>query len=109
MLIEWLQQAQRERDEARQGVEAAEAQKATLVGWLQTDQHEANAAKQEKQRPASLSFPVHSPVAATAAQECVNLAHRLADLDPKAAFDNAEIDHIRSTMTALGCGCAATK
>jgi hypothetical protein len=46
-LIEWLQQAQRERDDARQGVEATAAHKATLIEWLQTAERERDRARQE--------------------------------------------------------------
>lgn len=46
-LMEWLQQAQRERDEAKQGAAAVEAQKATLMGQIQQAQRERDDARQE--------------------------------------------------------------
>jgi hypothetical protein len=109
-IMKWLQQAERDRDEAKQGAAAAEAQKATLVEWLQTARHEANETKtkQDAQFLPEVTYSLGPAPAATAGQECVNLAHRLAYLNPKGA-DKAEIDHIRSTMTALGCGCGASQ
>src|SRR6516162_7770691 len=100
VLIEWLQQAQRERGEANQDTAASEAQKATLIGWLQTAQHEGKT-------PAMQTYPLPAPP--TAAQECVNLAQRLAGLDPAWESEKVQIEHIRFTMTALGCGCDGLK
>jgi hypothetical protein len=49
------------------------------------------------------------PAQKTKEQECTNLARRLADLDPHWDSEKIQIEHIRSTMTALGCGCDASK
>jgi hypothetical protein len=115
-LNEWLQQANRERDNARQEVAAAEAQKATLIDWLQTAHHERDDARQERdqiqknlqsQRLGASSEIYITPPLPTAAEECVTLAQRLARLDP--VMGKVETEHIRSTMTALGCGCDASK
>jgi hypothetical protein len=46
-LVGWLQQAQRERDEAKQGAAVAEAQKDTLMGWIQQAQRERDNSRQE--------------------------------------------------------------
>lgn len=123
-LTEWLQQAQHERDEARQELEqaktsfesqaqhdrdeakqaeaAAEAQKTTLVEWLKI-------AQRENKTPGMITYDVRPHRAATAAEECLSLAQRLADLDPGWANQKVEIEHLRSTMTALGCGCDGLK
>jgi hypothetical protein len=122
-LIDWLQQAQRERDdvrreldgvqherdEAKQAAVATEAQKKTLVEWLQEAQRLSGTASTELTSRPFVTYPLHAPAAATSEQECVNLAHRLADLNPSWASDKVEIEHIRSTMTGLGCGCGASK
>ena len=94
-------------------LEAAETEKATLNEWLQQAQRERDDARKELKQPSPLqgspmmSFPLPAPP--SAAQECVTLAQRLADLDPAWASEKAQIEHIRSTMTALGCGCDAVK
>jgi hypothetical protein len=119
-LIEWLQQAQRNRDEAKQLAAEAETQKATLVEWLQNAQHERDDVRQELQRqrkpsplqgPAMMTFllPGETPKGDTTAQECINLAHSLANLNPNKGPDKSQIEHLRATMTALGCGCDAVK
>jgi hypothetical protein len=113
-----LQQGQREVSEANRSVVVAEAQKATLIDWLQTAQHERDNARQERDQlrknleaqQSSPTFQTYSlPARPTAAQECVTLAQRLADLGPAWASEKAQIEHIRSTMTALGCGCGDSK
>jgi hypothetical protein len=118
ILIEWLEQSQHERDQARQGHAAAEAQRTTMVEWLQSAQRERDAARQQydqlqkdlqaqRSRSASQTYPLRPPP--TAAEECVRLAQRIAELDPARANEKVQAEHIRSTMTALGCGCDASK
>jgi hypothetical protein len=53
-----------------------------------------------------MTFP--QPVR-TKEQECADLAHRLADLNPINPFENGAIDQIASALTALGCGCGTEK
>ena len=117
-LVEWLQQAQRERDQAKQGLAAVEAQKATLVEWLQNAQHERDDARQERDRlqkqiQAQQShhpmqyYPL--PATPSVAEECVKLAQRLADLHPGIVrSDQAEMEQIRSIMNGLSCGGGAS-
>jgi hypothetical protein len=118
-LIKWVQNAQRDRDAARQQLDyerdeqkqtaaASEAQKATLVEWLQNAKNEGS--KRNGTSPmVTFTMPGETPKGDTTAQECINLADSLAKLNPNDRFNKTKIEHLRSTMSVLGCGCEAIK
>jgi hypothetical protein len=129
-LIEWLQQAQRERDEAKQLAGEAEAQKATLVEWLQSAQHERDDVRQERdqlqkqtgQSPASpltgsplLNYPIPGkcPPVNPVAQECAKLARELVEGRDTGFIvglpDEETRKNIRSAMTGLNCSSAQSQ
>jgi hypothetical protein len=111
-LVGWLDQAHRERDAARQAMADTEAQKITLVEWLQGTQRERDNARKEleqrspRQGSALMGYEAPAP---TKEQECISLAQRLAKFDPGWESEKTQIEHIRFTMTALGCGCDNTQ
>jgi hypothetical protein len=47
-LVKWVEQAQRDATEANRSIAAAEAQKVTLIDWLQTAHHERDEARQDR-------------------------------------------------------------
>jgi hypothetical protein len=103
-LIEWLQQAQRERDEAKQRAAEAEAQKATLIERLQTAQGGAG-----KARPAELNYPVRTQIPNPAVcADLLRLRSNVSSPELKKHEWNVFQDHpleedVRSVMKNLGC------
>jgi thiol:disulfide interchange protein len=88
-------------------VDELEAQKATLIEWLQQTQRERDEAqkqmRQSQSRPAMLTFPVHpEPTKAPDPQVCADLLHLLSNLSAEKHAWHGDED-VRSVMKNLGC------
>jgi hypothetical protein len=119
-LLEWLQQAQRERAEAKQDASAIEAQKSTLMGWVQQAQRERDNAHQElnqlqkQMQDARLRAPSTIPLPPRKRpvdpQVCAELLRQMASPSPESkkhewiVTDPDQVkEDVRSVMQNLGC------